>query len=91
MSENFSEKKPKLPSHIAYTVQEGKDDQNHWQKIGAAWPTKGDGLNIKLNAMPLNGEISLRSRKELERMREERAQKAEQQSPEPKQELKDSP
>jgi len=78
MSENFSENKPKLPSHIAYTIEEGKDNQNHWQKIGAAWPTKGGGLSLKLNAIPIDGNIALRSREELERLRAERKQANEQ-------------
>ena len=79
MSENFSENKPKLPSHIAYTIEEGKDNQkNHWQKIGAAWPTKGGGLSLKLNAIPIDGNIALRSREELELLRAERKQANEQ-------------
>ena len=72
MTDHFSESKPKQPSHIAYTVQQGKDDQSHWQKIGAAWATKGDGLNLKLTSIPLDGNVVLRSRAELERMRAER-------------------
>lgn len=79
MSDNFSEQNSKQPSHLAYSVTEGKDDQNHWTKIGAAWQTKGDGLKIKLNAQPLDGEIHLRSRAELERMRAEREQSQSQQ------------
>ena len=86
MSENFSENKPKLPSHIAYTIEEGKDNQNHWQKIGAAWPTKGGGLSLKLNAIPIDGNIALRSREELEKMRAQRQQSNEQpQTQEPQQ------
>ncbi len=70
--DNFSQNKPKLPSHIAYSVEDGKGDKNHWQKIGAAWPTKDGGLSLKLNALPLDGRVSLRSREELERMRAQR-------------------
>ncbi len=70
--DNFSENKPKLPSHIAYSVEDGKGDKNHWQKIGAAWPAKDGGLSLKLNAIPINGRVALRSREELERMRSER-------------------
>lgn len=75
MSDNFSEKKPKQPSHIAYSVDESNGTQ-HWQKIGAAWPAKGDGLS--LNSIPLDGKVALRSREELERMRAERQQSNEQ-------------
>ena len=89
MSENFSEKKPKLPSYIAYTVEEGKGDQNHWQKIGAAWDTKGGGLSLKLNALPLDGKVALRSREELERLRAER-QEAQTQTQEVTQEAQTS-
>lgn len=77
MSDNFSENKPKKPSHIVYTVDENNDTQ-HWQKIGAAWPTKGDGFSLKLSSVPLNGNVVLRSREELERMRAERQQSNEQ-------------
>jgi hypothetical protein len=76
--DNFSEDAPKLPSHIAYNVEKGTDNKNHWQKIGAAWPTKDGGLSLQINAMPLNGKIALRSREALERMREERSQTQEQ-------------
>ena len=77
MTDNFSEQKPKLPSYIAYTVDKSNDTQ-HWQKIGAAWPAKGGGLSLKLNAIPIDGNVALRSREELERMRAERQQSNEQ-------------
>ena len=72
MSEDFSENKPKLPSHIAYSVQDSKNNKMHWNKVGAAWPIKDDGLTVKLHSMPLNGEIVLRNREALERMREQK-------------------
>ncbi|CAA0107169.1 Uncharacterised protein [Halioglobus japonicus] len=72
--DNFTENKSKMPSHIAYSVEEGKGEKNHWQKIGAAWPAKNDGLTLKLNAVPLDGVVTLRSREELERLRAERQQ-----------------
>lgn len=75
--DNFTERNTKMPSHIAYSVEEGKGDKNHWQKIGAAWPAKNDGLTLKLNAIPLDGVVSLRSREELERLRAERQQSRE--------------
>lgn len=74
MSDNFTENKPKLPSHIAYSIEEGQGDKNHWQKIGAAWPAKNGGLSLQLSAIPIDGKIALRSREELERMRAERQQ-----------------
>lgn len=87
-NDDFSENKPNQPSHIAYTVEAGKDDKNHWHRIGAAWPTKADGLNIQLTSIPLDGNIVLRSRAELERLRAEREAQAGQEQPKPQQTIK---
>ena len=49
------------PSFQAYTVvkREGQDD--FWLNIGAAFMHQdGDGYNIMLQALPLNGKIVLR-------------------------------
>ncbi len=49
------------PSYTAYTVQkrEGKDD--FWTAIGAAFMHQdGDGYNIVLQALPLDGKVVLR-------------------------------
>ena len=73
-SDKFSEKSKK-PSHYAYIVSEGKGDQSHWTKIGAAWPAKDDGLILTLDALPRNGVVQLRSREQLEKMRVERTAK----------------
>lgn len=76
--ESFTERANK-PSHIAYTVKDGKGDQSHWTKIGAAWPAKDDGLTLQLDAIPRDGVVQLRSREALERLRAERAQSPRQQ------------
>lgn len=50
-----------LPSYQAYTVvkREGQDD--FWLNIGAAFLHQdGDGYNIVLQALPINGKIVLR-------------------------------
>ena len=75
MSDYFSEKSSQKPAYIAYSVEQGKDDKSHWQRIGAAWETKGEGLSLKLNSIPLDGKIALRSREQLEKMREQKKQK----------------
>ena len=50
----------KSPSHIAYTVREGKD-KSYFTRIGAAWMHKdGKGFNIQIEAIPLDGKITLR-------------------------------
>jgi hypothetical protein len=58
---------PKHPNLIAYTVSKSdrSDDKGFWTRIGAAWSHKdGDGMTIKLEALPLHGEIVLRRPKD---------------------------
>ena len=53
------------PSYQAYTVvkREGQDD--FWLNIGAAFMHQdGDGFNVMLQALPINGKIVLRPPKE---------------------------
>ena len=60
---NNSEKlnpKANAPSHIAYQVKEG-EQKSYWTRIGAAFTHKdGNGFNIVLESLPLDGKISLR-------------------------------
>lgn len=52
---------PKYPTHALFHVTEGKDDKNHWVRIGAAWPHKdGKGMSISLDLLPRDGRISMR-------------------------------
>lgn len=52
----------KAPSHYAYQVSEGKGGgKSFWTKLGAAWANAdGKGFNIQLDAVPLDGRITLR-------------------------------
>jgi hypothetical protein len=50
-----------LPSHIAYHVRNGKGTKGFWTRIGSAWQhADGNGFNIQLDGMPLDGRITLR-------------------------------
>jgi hypothetical protein len=56
------------PTYYAYTVREvekdGKKD-SFWTKIGAVFPHgDGKGLDVVLDALPVNGRISLREPKD---------------------------
>ena len=55
----------RAPSHRVYAVTKGKK-KNFWRTIGAAWPhADGEGFNLKLDYLPLNGaEIVIRKPKE---------------------------
>jgi hypothetical protein len=47
-------------SHVAYVVRERKGQTGIFTRVGVAWPNKnGTGFNIQLDAVPLNGRITL--------------------------------
>lgn len=51
------------------TANKGSDDKTRFTKIGVAFPGKEDGkafMNIKLEALPLDGELVLFAPKEKE-------------------------
>ena len=49
------------PSHVAYQVRDRKGAKSIFTRIGAAWPHKdGNGFNIQLDAVPLDGKVTLR-------------------------------
>jgi hypothetical protein len=54
-------RKLKHPTHFAYAVRERKDQKGFFTKIGAAWANAdGRGFSIQLDAVPLDGRITLR-------------------------------
>jgi len=51
----------KKPSHIAYHIREGSGDKSYWSRIGVAWVHQdGNGFNVELATVPLDGRIVLR-------------------------------
>jgi hypothetical protein len=51
----------KLPTHIAYQVRDREGQKGIWTRVGSAWPhADGKGFNVQLDAVPLDGRISLR-------------------------------
>jgi hypothetical protein len=59
---NTAAKASKAPSHVAYHVREGKNGgKSFWTRIGAAWAhNDGQGFNIQVDCVPLDGRITLR-------------------------------
>jgi len=52
---------PKAPTHTAYQVRDREGGKSFWTRIGSAWPhADGKGFNIQLDAVPLDGRITLR-------------------------------
>ena len=51
----------KTPSHVAYQVRDREGQKGFWTRIGSAWAhADGKGFNIQLEALPVDGRISLR-------------------------------
>ncbi|HEY1686456.1 MAG TPA: hypothetical protein VGG19_16950 [Tepidisphaeraceae bacterium] len=51
----------KAPSHIVYQVRDREGSKGFFTRIGAAWPHKdGNGFNIQIESVPLDGRITLR-------------------------------
>ncbi|MEL6243921.1 MAG: hypothetical protein AAFR73_12050 [Pseudomonadota bacterium] len=57
----------KTPTHVAYTtktVGNGDTEKTVWNRIGAVWAHQdGEGLTVRLDALPLDGEIVIRKKK----------------------------
>jgi hypothetical protein len=49
----------KKPDYSVYVTRKGSDDKNYYTRIGSAWTVSNDGISIKLDALPVNGEIVL--------------------------------
>ena len=58
-------KTSKAPTLVAFHVREGKDGgKGFWTRIGAAWQHEdGEGFNVQIEMMPLDGKIVLRTPK----------------------------
>ncbi len=52
----------KQPTHYVYQVREGGDSgKSFWTRLGAAWKHQdGKGFNVTLDAVPLDGRLTLR-------------------------------
>lgn len=56
-----SETNSKAPTHSAYQVRDSGNGKSFWTRIGVAWTHKdGNGFNIQLECVPLDGRITLR-------------------------------
>jgi len=56
-----SETATKAPSHVAYQVRDREGKKSYWTRIGSAWAhADGKGFNVQLEAVPLDGRITLR-------------------------------
>jgi hypothetical protein len=55
-----------VPAFVAFHVRENKDPngKGFWTRIGAAWPHEdGEGFNLQIDVLPIDGKIVLRTPK----------------------------
>ncbi|MFY0696730.1 MAG: hypothetical protein JXR11_02640 [Balneola sp.] len=49
------------PDYLAYSVRSNNEGSSNWTKLGAAWNNKdGEGINIILDGLPIDGKLTLR-------------------------------
>ena len=63
-----SERNSKAPTHIAWHVRNsGPDGKAYWNRLGVAWAhADGEGFNVELNSLPLDGKVTVRRRREMD-------------------------
>jgi hypothetical protein len=49
----------KKPDYGVFVSREGADKKTYYTRIGSAWNVSNDGISIKLDALPVNGEAVL--------------------------------
>jgi len=53
------------PTHTCFTVRDrGEDRKPYWVAIGSAWTNKDGSFNLRLDALPVDGKITVRLRKD---------------------------
>lgn len=47
----------KKPDYAVYVTREGSDGKTFYNRIGSAWRVANDGISIRLDALPVGGEM----------------------------------
>lgn len=58
-SKNTEKQRPTTKMKVAYVI-ETQGDKKFWTKIGVAFVNNDGSINVKLSALPVNGEAQLR-------------------------------
>lgn len=45
------------PDYEVFVTREGRDRKTYYTRIGAAWMVANNGISIKLDALPVGGEM----------------------------------
>lgn len=64
-SDNGNDNAGNRPSHLAYQVRDAEEGKSYFNKVGAAWEHgDGQGYNIQLDSVPVDGRVTLRTPQE---------------------------
>lgn len=62
----------KTPTHTCFSVRErGEGKKAFWIPVGCGWVNKDGSLNLRLDAHPVDGKITVRLRKSEAELEEE--------------------
>jgi hypothetical protein len=74
------DEKPRGADYVAYTVRQREGDKPFWNRIGAGFDHKdGEGIDVVLSSLPVDGRVALRRQRE-EEFKEGRRDQAEEDS-----------
>ena len=61
MTDTTSSKRPPYAAYVVRNYEKNGQEQSDWMRVGVAWKHKsGDGFDIWLDALPVNGRIVVR-------------------------------
>jgi hypothetical protein len=61
MTDNKNTAASKTPTHAVYHVRDRQGQKGFWTRIGSAWAhADGQGFNVQVDVVPLDGRITLR-------------------------------
>jgi hypothetical protein len=52
--------KPPRKWRPVYTIVERDNDKHYWLRVGAAFDNSDNSINLKLDALPVNGQLQIR-------------------------------
>lgn len=51
------------PDFEVFSIIERRGGNNFWHRVGSAWTNKDGSINVRLNSLPLDGELQIREPK----------------------------
>ena len=64
MASNNNEQQTSTKAKGVYVIEEGKNGESYWAKIGVAFTNRDQSLSVRLTAVPVDGKLHIRDFKE---------------------------